>query len=293
MDQLLVSLLLLDEGAMIALAFVLIILGGLIGSRIFNVKISLRRVAHLWWFVGINLALIISQIAWAATPAAAEGGYLSILILFGMGIFPVYGAALYYGSAARSNHIKGTTDMAWMGFVPFANLWLLFKGTLRPATDAQKRPALSRFVLDPVLVIGALLVLSLSQVISKALEETAPYDVAESQALQSLIANAQTLEQSFAAEAQASGAQLPIRIDEITTFRSISAEGKTLRMEFDLERDIDGFNSDFEALLASQQCDPSMFATDIARGGRVILAYYGPGGGLIEEFDITQVDCLS
>jgi len=291
MDQFLVSLLLLDEGAMIALAFVLIILGGFIGSWIFTVKISLRRVAYLWWFAGINLVLIISQMIWAATPTAAEGGYLSALILFGMGAFPVYGAALYYGSAARSNHIKGTTESAWLGFVPFANLWLLFKGTEISSTDTQQRPVLSRFVLDPVLVIGALFVLSLSQAISKVMEDTALYDTAESQALQSLITNAQTLEESFAAEARASGAQLPIRIDDITTFRSISAEGKTLRIEFDVERDISGFNSGFEAQLASQQCDPSMFATDIARGGRVVLAYYGPGGGLIDEFEITQADC--
>jgi hypothetical protein len=291
MDQFLVSLLLLDEGARVALAFALIILGGFVGSRIFTVKVSLRRVAYLWWFASINLVLTISQMIWAATPTAAEGEYLSALILSGMGAFLVYGAALYYGSAARSNHIKGTTGSAWLGFVPFANLWLLLKGTEIPSTDAQQRPALSRYVLDPVLVISALFVLSFSQVISKIMEHTAPYDTAESQTLQSLITNAQTLEESFAAEAQASGAQLPIRIDEITTLRSISAEGKTLRMKFDVEREIGGFKSGFEAQLASQQCDPSMFATDIARGGRVVMVYYGPGGGLIDEFEITQADC--
>lgn len=291
MDQFLIPLLLLEEGAITAIAFGLIILGGFIGSRILNVKISLRRVAYLWWFAGISLGLATSQIIWAKIPLAAEGGYLSALILFGMGVFLLYGAALYYGSAARSNDISGTTESAWLAFVPFAALWLLFKRTKTSLTDAQKRPAILRFVLDPLLVIGALFVLSLSQVITKATENMAAYDVTQSPHLQSLLQNAQTVEASFAREARASGAQLPIRIDDITIFRSISAKGKTLRMEFNVEKNISGFNSGFKEMLALQQCDPAMFATNIARGGSVVLAYYGPDGGLIEEFEITHADC--
>ena len=57
---------------------------------------------------------------------------------------------------------------------------------------------------------------------------------------------------------------MPIRLDEITVFRSISVEGRTLHMECDIERNVGGINSGFEAKLASHYCDPSMFVVDLA-----------------------------
>lgn len=291
MDQFFVKLLLLEEGALMGIAFLLIIVGGLIGSQLFTVSISFRRVVYLWWLAGLNLALMLSQVGWAAVPAAADAGLLSALCILMFGLVVLFGMGLYYSSAGRSNDIGGDTSRAWLGFVPLANLWLIFAGRKKPSLEESPRPAWARWGLDPILIIGAIFVFAIAQVLGDVAERTPAYDVADSPALRDLIIESQTLEESFAAEAQASGAELPIRIDDITTFSDIRAEGRTLRIRYDVDRQISGFRSDFGDTLARQYCGPDMFAADIARGGTIAIDYFGPDGRLIQDYEITSEDC--
>jgi len=142
-----------------------------------------------------------------------------------------------------------------------------------------------------LIIIGALCVFAIAQVLGDVAERTPAYDVADSPALRDLIIESQTLEESFATEAQASGAELPIRIDEITTFGDIRAEGRTLRIPYDVERQISGFRAYFGDTLARQYCGPDIFAADIARGGTIAIDYFGPDGRLIQDYEITSEDC--
>ncbi|WP_404422621.1 hypothetical protein [Thalassospira australica] len=293
MDQLFISLLLQDEATLIGINVVLIIAGGIAAAFFLDVKITYRRVEYLWFIALSGLALTISQFLWALTPAAADAGLLSILIIVGMGSFALFGAAIYYASAARSRHICGQTSNAWLGFVPLANLWLIFKGGATSAYDPDKvRSKLSRLFPDPILVIGAIVVLALSQGIDKAVEYKGYYDPNDSEVLVSLIANAQTVEERFATEAKLSGAELPVRIDELTILSKIEAQGETLRITYDVEQDIFSFRPDFKLTLATMQCAPEMFGPDIARGGTIEMIYRAPGGRIIETYKITQSDCI-
>lgn len=291
MDQFFVPLLLLEEGTIIGIGLLLIIAGGFLASRIFDVQITLRRIGYLWFIALAGLALTITQFLWILTPAAADAGLLSVLVIAGMGSLALFGAAIYYGSAARSRHIHGETSSAWLGFVPLANLWLMFKGTENKPAEGAERGPFSRYVLDPVLVFGAILVLALSQGIDKAMENTPLYATTDSQALRNLMAESQTLEESFATEARLSSADLPIQIDDITTLSAISAEGRTLRITYDISQDIQGLNPGFKATLAHAQCAPEMFGPDIKRGGTVEMIYRAPSGRVIETYRITAADC--
>jgi hypothetical protein len=102
-----------------------------------------------------------------------------------------------------------------------------------------------------------------------------------------------TVEESFAREAQVSGASLPIRVDEITTLTGIEAEGRTLRLIFDVSEDIPALAPGFEATLADYQCQTTMFGSELSRGGMVVMIYRGPGGRMIDTFTITDADCGS
>ena len=293
MDQFFISLLLQDEATLIGINFALIVVGGIAAAFFLDVKITYRRVAYLWFIALSGLTLTISQFLWALTPAAADAGLLSILVIVAMGSFALFGAAIYYASAARSRHIHGETSSAWLGFVPLANLWLVFKGGAASTYDPDKaRGQLSRFLLDPLLVIGALIVLVLSQGFDKAFEDTAYYNPNDSEVLINLIANAQTIEERFAIEARLSGAELPVRVDEVTIFSKIEAQGETLRITYDVEQDISSFRPDFKTTLAQIQCAPEMFGPDISRGGTVEMIYRAPGGRIIETYEITQSDCI-
>lgn len=291
MENFLLSLI-LDEGSVILTALILIVAGGFIGSRIFTVEIALRRVTYLWFLAGCNILLTISQLGWLMSGAAADQGLISAFILLQLSFFIIFGAAVYYGSAARSNDIKGTTDSAWLAFVPLANLWLLFKRGEHTASQSPSvRSAFARYVGDPLLVLAALCVMAISQVIERAMEESSAFEVTESAALREAVSAAQTLEEAFRAEAEASSRQLPMRIDEVTVFRKIAADGKTLKLYFDVERDIPGFRADFKSSLAAEQCAPEMFLHDLSRGGTIMYIYTGPSGNTIDTFLISKADC--
>jgi len=290
MDRFSVKVLLLDQTDMTLLCLVLFVIGGVLGSVLFTVRFSLRRVSYLWWFALINLALALSLGLWAFVPVAEEAGQISILVASGLAVFVAYGAALYVSSAARSNHIAGNTGKAWLAFVPLAILWLMFKGG-SAGTGAARRPALARYVLDPVLVCLALLTLSVAQgVINGAASEPA-YSLSDSPALQRIRTRAQSLEESFATEARLTRPALPLRINEITILRDVEADGATLRLTYDVERDIGELGESFRLLLAQDQCSSRMYGIDLARGGRIVTTYIGPTGRQIATYRITHADC--
>lgn len=291
MDQFFVSFLLLEGFAITGFALFLVVVGGVVASQIFKVKVAMRRVAYLWFVALAGLALSLSQFVWVLTPAAADAGLLSALVVGGLGSFALFGAGIYYGSAARSIHIQGNTRHAWLGFVPFANLWLMFAAAEDKLANPPSQSRFSRSVSDPILVVGALLVLGVSQLIDRALEEAPLYSSSDSQALSELVAKSQTLEESFATEARLSSEALPVEIDSITTLVSVTSEGRTLRIIYDVSDEIPALNEEFKASLASMQCAPEMFGFDIMRGGTVEMIYRGPGGRVIDTIVITAAEC--
>jgi len=294
MDKFFASLLLLDELALMGIGLVLMIFGGFFGAFSLEPKVPYRRVVYLWFIALLSVALSITQLIWFLTPAAAEAGLISPLILFGGVSTFLFGVGLYYGSAARSLDMNGDTSAAWYGFVPIANLWLVFKGGKAQVEDATSMPrsAFSRLVLDPILIIVAILILGTAQAIDTILEDVPPYSWSDSQALTELlldIRSSRSVEENFAEEVRLSRPSLPIRLDEITVMVGLEAIGKTLRVTYDVERDIPGFIPEFKQMLAPDQC--KMFGFDINRGGIVEMVYRGPDGGIIDTFRIMKGDC--
>lgn len=293
MDNFLIAALILEEVETLVLSIGLLLAGGIVGSLVLSPTFALRRVSYFWWVSGTTLLLTLSQLIWAATPAAADAGLISPLILTGFGSFFLFGITAYYGAAARSNHIKGNRSSAWMAFVPFANLWLLFKsGAVAEAQEIRSRSWAARYILDPILVMGALIVFALGQGLGRALEDVPLINPSDSASLARLIAENQTLEESFARQARLAQAELPQRIDEITVMRQVIAEGRTLRITFLVEAQITGFNPSFRYQLASSACAAERFGTDIARGGSIVYEYVGPDDRIIEAFEITEADCV-
>ena len=274
------------------MAFILLISGGFIGSRLFDVQIRFRRVVYLWWLAGCNFTIVLSQLLWMLLPEAATFGMVSPLSIFALGSYVAFGAAIYYGSAARSNDISNRTSSAWLGFVPFANLWLVFRARDKELRDiSMSRSTVSAYVLDPILVMGAVIVLASANLIEKSIEEMPARISARSEDLAELISNSQTLEQSFATEARLSKQSLPMRVDEITVFRDIKANGTTLTLIYDVESSISGFRSGFGDDLAREFCSVQIFGKGIQRGGTIIIEYYGPDKKLIDDFRINASTC--
>lgn len=291
MDKLLVQLMLLDELTLTGIGILLAFVGALLAALFVKVRFQLRRVAYLWLLAIAVLAISASQFAWLGIGAATRMGFFSPFVIALFSLTVLYGAAIYIGSAARSNHISGTTKYAWLGLIPLANLWLLMKAPEEKTGSKSFGPKVSLFA-DVILVLAAIFVLLLSRTVTAAFEAHEP-DPESFLAFNELLTSVQTVEEVFAWEAENTAPTLPLRMDEVTVFSAISAHGHKLRMGFIIEDDIEDIDPNFKNDLAAEQCAKEMFGDELARGGTIIFAYQRPDGSLIREFEITGKDCTA
>jgi len=109
----------------------------------------------------LNCALIVSasslsQVMWFLSAPAIADNYISVIVVADILVWIVSGYALIIITKARSNDAYGHARYAALGFIPFANLWLLFQ----PSKDdfTVKLPALltggTAVVLGLVLFVG-------------------------------------------------------------------------------------------------------------------------------------------
>ena len=289
MDQFFARILLLNDVQLVGVFILLVAIGGIAGALVFTVKVRFRRVAYLWHLAIINLMLMVIQTGWLAVPGAASAGAFSVIVAFLMLSFFAFGAALYFGSAARSNDIDGSPKSAWLGFIPLANLWLLFTRGQDPSEGGQDHGSGS----DALSIVGALLVFGLSQGISKVFESASFDNANGNPALEGIFGEVQTLEERFAVEARVSSRALPIPIDRHTVFEAIKAEGTVLTLVYRLDEEIERLDPGAERAAVTEMCKPEMFAGDLRRGGRIVYVYKNPADVVIGGFDITTEDCDS
>lgn len=158
----------------------LFLIGGVAGAFGFRVKASFGRDAYFCFLAGLHFAFMLLTLAWRVFLSANEVSNPSVIAAgFGASIL-LLGAGLYYGSAARSNGIGGGVGLAWLGFVPIANLWLIFKvgaagrGHGRQPRSrfdgARPRSGLKRFFGEPPLVFCGVFIIYLAYMLRKVFD---------------------------------------------------------------------------------------------------------------------------
>lgn len=290
MDQYFVRYLLLDETIMIAIAIALLVIGGIAASFIFKVRMRLRRATYSVLNAMAVLALAGAQFGWLLASAAATYGVLWVLTLGLVALPLLHGAVVYYFAAARSNDISGNTRQAWLAFVPILNLGLVFKRGNAPDGPAKPRHWVSRFVADPVLILAALTALSLSRASEKLLT-TAFEGYSRSQTLVELLNKAQTVEEYFAAIADAMQSLLPQESYDNFTLTSVKAEGNTLHYSYLVDGPVPTIIDDAKQGMAADFCSNPDFKTSLAQGGHLLFTYGGADGEIFGEIDVSQSDC--
>jgi len=292
LDHILANLLLLSEGALIGVFLLLVVTGGILGALVLNVNVTFRRVSYLWFLVGANFAITVLQFGWLFVAQVANSGLFSVFIIAMLAAYVLFGMGIFYSSAARSRDVDGTSSNAWMGFIPFANLWLLFKGGSPEAPDVKSpRSKASRYILDPLLICSALLGFVFVQALGQQLENMPLDSSIDNSALNEILTEGKSVEDIFAMEAVLSSSELPLRVDEITVLKSITAEGNTLSLVYEADTEVSSFIPGFKGILAAEQCGQEMFGSEIMRGGKVRMLYQRPNGAAIAEYVIAKSDC--
>jgi len=166
MDEFTIKLFLLDEFTLQIAGFGLIVLGAVLGAVFLTVKRSFRRVHYLWWIATATIVFSLSQIGWLTVGIAAEVGMMTPMVILLIISSLMFGMAVYYCSAARAININGSPRMAWLAFVPLANLWLLLKAPQEEqgVMGVSGGPKVSKLS-NTILILGALFLVLMSRYI--------------------------------------------------------------------------------------------------------------------------------
>ncbi|WGW02262.1 hypothetical protein [Tropicibacter oceani] len=290
MDRFFVQFLLLPEGAMIALAMASLVVGAVLAGVFIKVRTPMRRVSYLATLAGLSLGVAGLPYAWLAISAMAEFGLLWLVVVaVHLGV-AAFGALTYLASAARSVDITGKPGKAWLGFVPLANLWLMFRAGDHGSNDNPPKGWMA--ALDPLVVLLALGAMIGAKILEARADEVIDRHSGNAgPALIALVTDAQTVQQSFETEVESLQSILPIQINEDTTLVSARTSGKTLFYVYDVTgigvELVDGLRH----WLALDYCQPDMFGPALKKGGEIVFNYHQSDGILIEAITLTGADC--
>ena len=115
----------------------LVLLGAAAAGILQSVDYRMQRAT---FFLNVMFAIFIAVIAqsvWLLGVKALANGFLPLLVIFDVIVWIALGYFLALVSKARSLDAYDTTAFAFLAFIPFANLWLLFKPSLGPHPEKR------------------------------------------------------------------------------------------------------------------------------------------------------------
>ena len=200
-----------------------------------NVEHRMQRGTYFLNFSLIIAASSLSQVIWFLSPSAMADNYLSVIVVTDILVWIASGYALIIITKARSNDAYGHARYAALGFIPFANLWLLFT----PSKDdfTVKLPALltggTAVVLGLVLSVGGRgFGISMQQALDNYIANSTPYEtsVKVTERWMSYYISIDEIEEGmlFLKELEGVGS----KIDDITTLQDIIIGDETMEYQF-------------------------------------------------------------
>lgn len=281
-----------SEVALMAWGIGVSLLGFVLALRIRRNSLwSLRRVPYFLAFAGVFVFSSALPLAWLATFEAMKNGVLWLLvasIFLGIAAFGyVYGVI----SHARSVNGYGDGGSAWMAFVPFANLFLLFKAPIQQ--DETKSAA--RMAGNFVGVVLGLFLLALGQGVSKASDDILNNMVERAGAdaeLQSISTEAMLRALGLETTLRQMAAEVPSqKVDETTTLLRVEARATTLRYVYQVDTDAQNLPESVRRGLTKQNCTYEAMAPVIQAGATIEHFYGRTDGTELGTVTITKATC--
>ena len=286
METLFLNMLLIGPFWSIVLVVISVLLGGFVASRVLTVRASFRRVTFFWVCAVAFLVFSVLHIGSAFLGQAASAGLFIPLCLFLGLTFPLQGAFAYYVSAARSNHIQGDTSLAWLGFVPIANLWLLFK----PGRQDETRIFLEHGVRDGFILAAAVVPIWLGNVIMDDLNNA----YAQESTLSAFEKAAPTAEDAAYYKALDYNRLGKPDLYRGLRLRNAEADKATLHLHYEVPSHMAAnFAPESMREQALQRCSSQRNQKFLNDGGRFVIRFETPKGASLGELSLTAQTCGS
>lgn len=290
MDKYFIPYLLLPETTLMLLPMGFYLLGGVIAALTMRVRARMTRLPYLWAVACLMMIGSLSNASFLVVEDAAAWGLFGVMIVAIHLTYALAGAGLFWASAARANDIWGKPGLAWMGFVPLANLVLMFTGS------DPERPAVTgwRALAQVVLVLVGIGVLVGSRAVNRQVEilaEAVVYDPGSP--LAQMMTENMTYAQSFANEASYSDEDLPLEWDVGIELRRLHVENDRLVFSLHETADFEGeLGAGLKDDLAYIYCAPDIFGRELDQGGELVFVFYTPAGDIDQEVLLANKDCL-
>jgi hypothetical protein len=281
----------LDETALRSIGYVIFIFGGLVAGQTVDARAGLSRTPYFVFCSAQFLMLGAVQIIWLGAAQAVEGGYLWALVAIDTLTRLGVGYSAGWSAMARSQDGWLTPKNAWMAFVPFANLALLFKSSVYPNSPSQMPVIrLARGWLGIVIGVAMLFVYV-----------TISATVKEELARQDKVAAAQTPEEWVEKSIRSTGLeatlrklaadQKPTKVDSATTMTRIEAEGTQLRRTYVVTGTISALSDEMKSEIAAWICAHPPFVKLLRAGGSLKEVYVRTDGSQIGAQLVTGALC--
>lgn len=269
------------------LGFACMVVGFVVALRLRrNSTFSLRRVPHFIYLSFVTGLISAVPLAWTLTTAALSAGMLWALVGFVLSMIALAGFATGVLAHARSVNAYGDGSGAWMGIVPFANLFLMLKRPLDWRPSGWKDRSL-----NAIGTIAGFFMLALGTGIGKVAEEMTN-QMADNAANQSAILAGMAKAQGIEATLQMIASQVPRqKIDETTTLVGVEAEGRILRYIYEVAGQIDVLPVTLRVNLAQENCSNEAIRPIISAGASLQHRYIRTDQSEIGVVEVTPQIC--
>ena len=272
----------------------LVVVGAIIAAVVTRSETEIARAPYFAYDALIVFFFSAVQIVWLQSIPAVAGGYLWVLMLISFVASIAAGFLFCCIAMARSRDAYGHGRMAFLGFIPIAQLWLLFKPS-KNEISANRAPSI-RLLSGGLGILTGLVFLAASAGVtvyieeqSRRIEQKAQGDPASQQASIELMIRSNGLDETL--RLMAAEAQTPIMVDEVTTLVRIEGDGTQLRRTYvvDLEgmRMTDGFRAESRNGI----CAWPAFEPILRAGGSIREVYVERSGREIGAVMVTRQNC--
>ena len=296
LEDLAIQLVSQSEGTLTGLGLGMAIVGAIIAAMVTRSNVEIARAPFFAYAALIIFAGSAVQIVWLAAVPAAIGGYLWVLAAISLAAAIASGYFVCLLAMARSRDAYGHARMAFLAFIPIANLWLLVVRS-KNEMSANRAPTIPLLSGGLGVLTGFCFLAAAAGVNAyfnqqaRMLEQKVQSEPPSDQAVIDDMIRSNGLEQTLRTMAAESAAQMPIAIDEVTTLAKIEAAGTRLRRTYIV--DIDGWTVTEEHRARSNNaiCTWPPFQPILQAGGAIREVYVERNGREIGALTVTRNDC--
>ena len=294
MENIAINLLNLKEEELRALGFAFMVVGAIIAALTTNSSSMIERAPYFAYSALLYFTVSCAQSIWLLSQSAIAGGYLWVLTVVGFAISMAAGHVYCRMAMARSRDVHGHGRMAFLAFVPFANLWLLLTPSNSMATVGRE-PTQPLFTGVLGVLFGIFLLFAAGYVsvhidrkVAQQIQQV-QFEPESQQSVIELLIRSVGLEETL--RMMAGEAELPVILDSATKITAIEVDGTRLRRTYTVDLQLESMSDEYKAQNISIVCAAFALRSVLKAGASIQDIYVRPDGSQIDDMTITNVEC--